>query len=158
MTDDIERLVAEIESAADPCIRERVRSLVAAVLELHAGALGRICELVGDQRLRELADDPEVAGILLLHGLHPDPLEVRARAALERARAVLARHRVDAELVGLEEGRVHVVLARAGGGACGSAVIARVEELLVAAVPDAAAIAVEDAAALVPHTRPAGGR
>ncbi len=158
MTDDIERLVADIESAADPATRERVRALLVAVLELHAGALARVCELAGEQHVRELAADPLVAGVLLLHGLHPDPFEVRAGAALEAAREELARHRVAAELVGTEGCRVRVRLSRSGGGACGSAVIAHVEALLLAAVPDAEAIAVEDAVTLVPITRLAGNR
>ena len=158
MTADIERLVADIESAADPATREQVRALMVAVLELHAVALARVCELAGDQHVRELAADPLVSGVLLLHGLHPDPFEVRAQAALEAARAELSRHRVAAKLVGLEGGRVRVLVSRSGGGACGSAIIARVEELLLAAVPDAEEIAVEDAVALAPITRQAGNR
>ena len=146
MSADIERLVAEIESAADPAMRERVRALVAAVLELHAGALARVVELSAPERLRELAADPTVAGALLLHGLHPDPIDVRARRALEP----LARRGIKAELIDGENGHLRVLLARADGGAVGGALLSHIEELLVSAAPDAATIAVEDAAALVP--------
>lgn len=158
MTEDIERLVAEIESSADPGTRERVRALVAAVLELHAAALARILELAGDERVRELAAEPSVAGVLILHGLHPLPLEERARVALAAAGTELAGHRVAAELIAVEGGRVRVLVTRTGGGACGSAVTARVEELLLAAVPDAAAIVVEDPAATAAIARLVGRR
>lgn len=158
MSADIERLLADIESAADPATRERVRALVAAVLELHGGALARVAEMIGAERMRELVADQEVAGVLLLHGLHPDPIEVRARRALDEAREILVKHRVSAELVDVGGGQVRVLMARAGGGACGSAVMKMIEERLLAAVPDASAIAVDDAAVLVSITRLAGGR
>ncbi|HEY8146454.1 MAG TPA: hypothetical protein VIG06_27420 [Kofleriaceae bacterium] len=158
MSGDIERTIAEIESAADPATRERVRALVSAVLELHAGALARLCALSGPERVRELAADPSVAGVLLLHGLHPDPIEARARAALDEAAEVLARRQVVAELVDAAGGRLRVLVSRTGGGACGGAVISEIEARLLAAAPDAESIAVDDAAALVSITRRAGGR
>lgn len=146
MSADIERLVAEIESAADPAMRERVRALVAAVLELHAGALARVVALSAPERLRELAADPTVAGALLLHGLHPDSIDVRARRALEP----LARRAINAEIIDGADGRLRVLVARADGGAVGGALLSQIEELLLSVAPDAASIAVEDAAALVP--------
>jgi hypothetical protein len=76
----IEQLIGEIEAAADPALRERVRALVEAVLDVHAGAFRRALEIAGPTVAERLAQDELVGSLLLLHDLHPD-LDTPARAA-----------------------------------------------------------------------------
>ena len=59
-----------------------------------------------------LAGDELVAHLLLLHGLHPVPLEERVRGALDEVRPYLDSHGGDVELLGVEDGR----RAAAAGG------------------------------------------
>ena len=52
-----------------------------------------------------MADDELVSHLLLLHGLHPLPLEQRVRGALDDVRPYLEQHGGgDAELLGVEGG------------------------------------------------------
>jgi hypothetical protein len=41
----------------------------------------------GQKLIRKFASDPLVAGLLVLHNLHPDPIETRVRAALSKLNA-----------------------------------------------------------------------
>jgi Fe-S cluster biogenesis protein NfuA len=157
----IEGLIRAIEERADPATLDLARSLVSAVLELHAGGLARALELVaeaGGDGLARLAADPAVAALLALHGLHPDDLEQRVRGALVALGPELAVHGARAELAGAEGGQVRINLVTAPGcGGQAGTVRRAVEEALVAAAPDASAIEVIDAsgeaAGFVPLTR-----
>ena len=71
---------------------------------------------------RALADDELVAHLLLLHGLHPVPLEERVREALDEVRPYLDSHGGDVELLGVEDGVVRLRLQGSCSGCPSSAV------------------------------------
>jgi Family of unknown function (DUF5947) len=76
---EIEKLIAEVEAIADDGARERARSLVSAVLDLHGEALARIVDEVrrlgGEASLRELAREDAVGCVLSIHELYePEPV------------------------------------------------------------------------------------
>ena len=102
----VDALLGEVEALPDPAARETATALAQALLELHGEGLGRLIGHVSDQA--ELAaavgDDPVVANMLLLHGLHPVPLEQRVRGALDEVRPYLETHGGNVELVGVEDG------------------------------------------------------
>jgi hypothetical protein len=152
----IELLIREIEERCDPVTRDRVRELVAAVLDLHAAGLRRMSELVGGIEGARLTADPLIGSLLLLHGIHPDGLEKRVRAALAEAEPMMAAERASVERCSVEEGRVTVQLARRPGGR--SEVRRLVEQALLGAAPDAVAIQVDEVAAdeLIPLERLSG--
>jgi hypothetical protein len=70
--------------------------VVEAIVELYGEGLARIVAMVPDPR--ELARDPLVEQLLLLHGLHPVPIGDRVRRALAEVRGV--------ELISIEDGLV----------------------------------------------------
>lgn len=73
----LESLVRQAERLPDPAARGQVREVVSGLLELHAVGLGRLVDHVaaagapGEAILGAWAGDDLVAGMLLLHGLHP---------------------------------------------------------------------------------------
>ena len=148
---ELEGLIREMEDGPESPARARARRLVAAVVELHGTALARLLEVVaaaevtGPALIDALAREPLVAGVLLLHGLHPLDLQTRARAAIAEAASGLRAHGATLALVGVADGAVRVRLERAParGGLPPAALRARVEAALVAAVPDAARIEIE---------------
>jgi Fe-S cluster biogenesis protein NfuA len=140
MLERIESLLQKVESCPDPAMREAARDLVRELLDFHREGLARLADRAG----AELAADPKVAPLLLLHGLHPDALGTRVERALEKVRPYLASHGGSVELVGIEEGRVRLKLQGSCDGCPSSSATIRgaIEEAVVAAAPDAAGIEV----------------
>src|SRR5262245_37351497 len=75
----IEALVETLEQTADPATRAAARELMATLLDLHRAGLARLLEVVGRAEVvaEACADDELIRTLLLLHGLHPAPLEER---------------------------------------------------------------------------------
>ena len=103
----VEELIAALESAPDPAVREQTQELIQTLLDLHGRGLEQILEAVhetgetGAAVIDKLGRDQLVSGVLLLHGLHPLDLETRVRSALETVRPRLGLHGGSVELVTL---------------------------------------------------------
>lgn len=123
--DQIEELVARIEGAADPDLRDNALALVQLLLDLHRQGLARIIEIAGRSDatrqngaasngmgglIHRLAADERVAPLLMLHDLHPVDLPTRVEQALEKVRPLLRSHGGDVELVDLSDGVVKLKL------------------------------------------------
>ena len=150
-TDRIEQLLEEVEGLADPAARETALELVQRLLDLYGDGLARIVDRVAEHDdgtlAEELAGDELVAHLLLLHGLHPVPLERRVRGALAEVRPYLETHGGNVELLGIDEGVVRLQLQGSCSGCPSSAVTLKhaVEEAIHKAAPDVAEIVSEDA-------------
>ena len=136
--------------------RERAEELVRVVTDLYGAGLERLLDIVYDSgRLDEellalLAADELVAGLLLVHGLHPYDVTMRVEQALEAVRPYLGSHGGDVELLGVtEDGTVRLRLLGSCDGCPSSAVTLKlaVEGAIEAAAPEIVAIEVDDAAA-----------
>lgn len=143
----IEALVTRIEDSGEQGSIDEARELVRGVLALHKEGLERFLELVRkagqESLLRELASDPLVAGLLILHDLHPDSFEDRARSAVERVALTHPGLRLDS----VTGSSVKVRLAETGVGA---SLIARiVESELAESLPDASRVEVVEEPALI---------
>jgi len=100
--EEVEALLGEIEELPDPVARTRSLELVEALLDLYGEGLARIVERVPEPAA--LADDELVAHLMLVHDLHPVPLEDRVQSALEEVRPYLQSHGGNVELVSLADG------------------------------------------------------
>lgn len=83
----IDALVRRVESLPDPGARAVATDLVQAVMGLHQAVLERMLEaaaISGAGAVDRMLADDLVAGVLVLHGLHPQDVETRARRAVER--------------------------------------------------------------------------
>lgn len=148
--DRIETLLTRLESLDDSSVRDDVQDVVHCLLEFHGLAIGRMISILrgtesSASAISELTGDELVAGLLLLHGLHPDDLGDRVRQALERVRPSLASHGGDVTLLGIDEGVVRLRLLGNCHGCASSA--STLENLIEAAIlqsaPDVAGIQVE---------------
>jgi Fe-S cluster biogenesis protein NfuA len=110
----VEELLSEFRSGADPSVSDRAEELVRVLMELYGSGLQRTLDLLGrepsgSEIVRRLAQDPLVASLLSLHGLHPVPVETRIAEALEGARRYLGGG--EARLLGFDDdGMAHVKL------------------------------------------------
>ena len=147
LTQRINRITEALERVPDPEARALAEDLAASILELHGEGLERLlAELDGNQRLR-MADDGVVGSLLLIHGLHPVPLEERVSRALEEVRPYMKSHGGDVELVDIEDGVARLRLKGScnGCGASSSTLELAVEKALQEAAPDLLGMDVEGA-------------
>jgi Fe-S cluster biogenesis protein NfuA len=157
---ELDALIREVDRFADPEAQAHSREIVRALLDLHRLGLERVLGHVREARdggtaiLDALARDDVVGGLLLLHGLHPQDLETRVRAALEQVRPYLRSHGGNVDLLGVEDGIVRLRLVGNCHGCPSSAVTMRqtIEEAILAKAPDAAAVELEGEADAAPLT------
>ena len=141
----IEALVSELAALPDPAIRAKAEELMRLVVGFYGAGLERMLELVDEEAAEKadhlfgcFADDPLVASVLLLHGLHPVELDARVRGALERVRT----HGVDATLFEVRNGiaRVHVEQHANGRGPSSAAIRQAIEQAIEGVAPEVAQI------------------
>jgi hypothetical protein len=85
---EIERIILDIETTADPRTVAEVRRLVEAILEFHGEAIGRMLELAGEPMVRTFAREEAVSALLLLYGYHPENFEARVQRAIDKLQGV----------------------------------------------------------------------
>jgi Fe-S cluster biogenesis protein NfuA/nitrite reductase/ring-hydroxylating ferredoxin subunit len=115
----LEALLEEVEALPDPEAREKCMETIGALLDLYGEGLARIVETAPEPE--RLTDDELVSHLLLVHGLHPVPLETRVRGALEEVRPYLESHGGNVELVGIEAGIVRLKMEGSCDGCPSSA-------------------------------------
>ena len=105
--------IAKVESLLEE-VDETGTELVQALLDMYGEGLRRIVERAD---ARALADDELVSHLLLVHDLHPVPVEDRVREALESVRPYLESHGGNVDLVEVDdEGVVHVRMSGSCNG------------------------------------------
>jgi Fe-S cluster biogenesis protein NfuA len=118
-------LVTQFEEMPDSPQKTAAKELVQFLMEVHSQGLERMMELIFESRdsgsalIDRFGKDDLAGGLLLLYSLHPDALEARVQAAVERMRAKLGKLSCAVELLSIEGGAVRVQLT-AGGHSCGS--------------------------------------
>jgi Fe-S cluster biogenesis protein NfuA len=139
--DRVEALLDEVEGFP-PAQREVATELVQALLDMYGEGLAKIVA-AGSVPV----EDELVAHLLLLHGLHPVPVEERVTGALDSVRPYLAAHGGGVELLGVDEGVVRLRLEGACHGCPSSSLTLRaaVEEAVIKAAPDVERIDAEGA-------------
>lgn len=160
----LDSLLQEAERRADPAAQAWTRQIVQALLDLHGVGLERLLEHVAEAGdagrgiLDACARDDMVAGLLLLHGLHPLDLEARVRQALDQVRPYLGSHGGNVELLGVSDGIVRLRLQGSCDGCPSSAVTMKqtIEEAIYGKAPDVTAVEVEGLTESPPA--PASGR
>jgi Fe-S cluster biogenesis protein NfuA/nitrite reductase/ring-hydroxylating ferredoxin subunit len=142
----IELLLEEIEGLPDPAARERCTEVVGALLDLYGEGLARIVDRVPEPQ--GLLEDELVVHLLVLHGIHPVPVEARVLGALEEVRPYLQSHGGNVELVSLQEGVLRLRLEGSCSGCPSSAatLALAVEDAIRKAAPEIQEIKAEDAA------------
>ena|ERR1700754_5074471 len=137
--DRVEALLDQVDTFP-PREREVATELVSELLDMYGEGLARIvaaCEVP--------VEDELVAHLLLLHGLHPVPVEQRVVRALDEVRPYLVAHGGGVELLGVHEGVVHLRLEGACNGCPSSALTLKtaVEDAVLRAAPDVERIEAE---------------
>ena len=89
-------LVQEIESIADPAVRDSAKNLMQSLMDLHGAALEKILDIVaeagepGMNMIDRLGRDSLVSSVLILYGLHPEDIESRVIKAVDKIDSLCA--------------------------------------------------------------------
>jgi Fe-S cluster biogenesis protein NfuA len=147
----VEVLLGELRSVAEPAVQHKAEEVVRLLMEFYGAGLERMVEIIAadersDDLAAQLAGDQLVASVLLLHGLHPVPVEVRIQQALDKVRPYLGSHAGGVEFVGVDEdGVCHLRLEGSCDGCPSSTVTVKlaIERAIEEAAPDLTRIDVE---------------
>jgi Fe-S cluster biogenesis protein NfuA/nitrite reductase/ring-hydroxylating ferredoxin subunit len=158
----VQELQAALDSAADDGTRELAEELVSAIVQMYGAGLEQIVGMLqsagsdGERMAASLTDDPLVATLLLIHDLHPVPLEERVQAALDSVRPYMESHGGNVELLGLQNGiaRIHLRGSCSDCSASSVTLELAIKQALEDAAPDLAGLEVEGVA---PQTVPGVG-
>jgi Fe-S cluster biogenesis protein NfuA/nitrite reductase/ring-hydroxylating ferredoxin subunit len=131
--------------------RERAEELVRALTSLYGEGLARMLRILGSAGVLEqplwdeLVADDVVAGLLLIHGLHPHDVQTRVESALESVRPYLATHGGDVELLEVTDDSVVSLRLLGHCDGCPSSSVTlelAVESAVQAAAPEVTSIQV----------------
>lgn len=116
----IDTLASALDQVADVGARAAARELLQLVLDLHGLALARSLAIIasaenGRELVDRLAEDEQVRAALLLHGLHPEPIEERVGKAIERLQPQLGMLGCRVRLIKVGAGTVRLRLEGAHG-------------------------------------------
>jgi len=143
LAEQVDRLTEEVLQLDDQIARETGVRLKEAVEAIHREALVRIVRRLKQDEatlavLRELAQDPAVRTILMLHEILKPPVSARVQLALDEVRPYIHSHGGDVELVEVRGETVRLRLVGACQGCPGSQATLRngVEQALRRHVPE----------------------
>ncbi len=147
----IEMLIGQIEGSPDSVVRNCAVELIGTIMELHGLGIERMLETtwekgaVGQELIDDFAQDDMLHSLLLLHGLHPLDLETRVTQALDKVRPYLGSHGGNVELLGINDGVVHLGLQGSCNGCASSAMTLKlaIEEAMQEFAPDIERMEVE---------------
>jgi Fe-S cluster biogenesis protein NfuA len=118
-------LVSQFDQTPDGPQKIAGKELIQLLMDVHGQGLERMMEIIfesgeaGSTLIDQLGKDEIAGGLLLLYSLHPDALETRVYAALDRIRPRLRKLSCAIDLVSIDEGAVRVRLTKSGHS-CGS--------------------------------------
>jgi Fe-S cluster biogenesis protein NfuA len=147
----IEQALNELQASADRRSLNLAEELLRLVSDLYGAGLARMVEIArarSPELVADFAADELVASLLLVQGLHPDPLDVRVEGALESVRPFLGRHGGDVVLLAVDDdlGAVKLRLLGNCDGCPSSAATLQgaVEAAILEAAPEVTRIVVEE--------------
>jgi Fe-S cluster biogenesis protein NfuA len=159
--DELLEQVERIPGPAGELALDAVAALAAVYGEALARAVGYLSGL--PEAMAAITGDELLGHLLVLHGIHPEPVERRVARALDELRPAVRQRGGDVELAGIDQG---VATVRLSGGGCGSSaagVEEAVREAVLAVAPELSEVRREPEArrpAFVPldtlRQRPAG--
>jgi Fe-S cluster biogenesis protein NfuA/nitrite reductase/ring-hydroxylating ferredoxin subunit len=154
LVERVQDLQTQLESTGESATREVAEELMSAVVQMYGAGLEQIVATLlgagaeGERMAAMLADDQLVATLLLIHDLHPVPLEQRVQEALDSVRPYMESHGGNVELLSLEHGiaRIHLQGSCSDCSASSVTLELAIKQALEDAAPDLEGLEVEGVA------------
>ena len=151
----VQELQDRLDACEDSATRRVAEELIAAVVQMYGAGLEAVLDALfasgpdGERIAAGLAQDPLLATLLLIHDLHPVPLEDRVHDALEQVRPYMESHGGNVELLSLDAGVARIRLQGSCSDCSASSVTLElaIKQALEELAPDLEALQVEGVAA-----------
>ena len=154
LVERVQELQGLLDAHGEQRTREIADELISSLVQMYGAGLERILTGLldagepGERMAAKLAEDPLVATLLLIHDLHPVPLDQRVKAALDSVRPYMESHGGDVELLSLEDGvaRIHLRGSCSDCSASSVTLELAIKQALEEAAPDLDGLEVEGVA------------
>lgn len=143
----LEELLEQVEAIPGPA-GEVALEAVSALADVYGEALARATTYASavPALIEEITRDELLGHLLVLHDIHPEPVEARVARALEDLRPAVQERGGDVELAGIDQGVAKIRLSVSG---CGSSGLEdAIRETVLAVAPELSGVT----------SVPAGGR
>lgn len=135
----LDEQLAQLEATPGP-IGELALAAVSGLAEIYGQALARALDLVDPTLVERMLGDELIGHLLVLHGIHPSPIEYRTSRVIEGIRATLIARGAEIELTGIEHGVAILRLSAKGCGSGAAGIEQSVRDAVLAAVPELSAV------------------
>ncbi|MCK7622396.1 NifU family protein [Streptomyces sp. RS10V-4] len=140
----INELLERLEAVPGPTAQDALAA-VRALTEVYGEALARVLDHADPAAAGAFADDDLLGHLMVLHGLHPEPVAARVDRAVRRLAAQLRERGADLELAGIDGTVARVRLTAKGCGSGTDGVLDAVRETVLAVAPELDAVEPEPA-------------
>ena len=131
----LDEQLAQLETTPGP-IGELALAAVSGLAEIYGQALARAMDLVDPALLNRMLGDELIGHLLVLHGIHPSPIQYRTSRVIEGLRAGLSARGAEVELAGMEHRVAILRLSLKGCGMSGASIEQAVRDAVLTAVPE----------------------
>lgn len=134
----IDELLERVEQVPGPTAESAIEA-VQTLTEVYGEALARVLGLAAPPLVEQIVDDELLGHLLVLHDIHPDPVDRRVARAVDDLRPAVQERGGDVELAGIDDGVANVRLSIKGCSSSG--VEDAVRDTLLAIAPELADVA-----------------
>ena len=131
----LDEQLAQLETTPGP-IGELALAAVSGLAEIYGQALARALDLVDPALVERMLGDELIGHLLVLHGIHPSPIQYRTSRVIEGLRAGLSARGAEVELAGMEHRVAILRLSLKGCGMSGASIEQAVRDAVLTAVPE----------------------
>jgi Fe-S cluster biogenesis protein NfuA len=129
----IDDLLERVEQVPGPTLDAAIEA-VQALTEVYGEALARVLAAASPEVVGTLVSDELLSHLLVLHQIHPDPLERRVSRAVDELRSAVQKEGGEVELAGIDGDVANLRLRVKGCGSSG--VEDAVRETIMAIAPE----------------------
>jgi Fe-S cluster biogenesis protein NfuA len=144
----LDELLAQLEQTPGATAALAIEA-VQALIDVYGIALARVVDLAPESLLEAYDRDELLRHLMVLHDLHPHPVEQRVREALDRVRPYMESHGGDVELVSVMDGVARVAFTGHCDGCTSSTetMTAVIRDAVLSVAPELAEVEAEPATA-----------
>lgn len=136
----VDELLATVEQYPGPT-SDAALEAVQALVESYGEALARVVDSASTELVQHWCDDELLGHLMVLHGIHPEPVDRRVQRALDEVTARLGSGAGELRLLGIEDGTARVQISGSGCHSPTEGVDEAVHATVLALVPELAAVA-----------------